>query len=97
MFTIENYKSAAHDLSLDSAYGVIENLNIQYPNRRTNMTPVPGAPAPLVNVNASVSIYSNKSAFDNGLQAIHNRQITVSNPTDNLIEIKAAIQEELSK
>lgn len=93
MFTIPNYQSPAHQLSLTEAYGVIDSIHLGYGAR---LTQEPNA-ATGVNVNANVSIYASKSAFDAKAQPLHSRNVTFQHADDNLSVIKGMVAEELSK
>lgn len=92
MFTIPNYSSPAHQLNLDEAFGVIDSINLGYGAR---LSPEPNT-ATGVNVNANVTIYASKSAFDAKAQPLHSRNVNFQHADDNLSVIKGMIAEELS-
>lgn len=92
MFTIPNYTSPQHQLSLESAFGVIDSINLGYGAR---LNPEPNA-ATGVNVNANVTIYASKSAFDSKAQPLHSRNVSFQHADDNLTTIKAMVAENLS-
>jgi hypothetical protein len=93
MFTIPDYSSPTHQLFLDEAYGVIDSINLGYGAAR--LSPEPNT-ATGVNVNANVTIYASKSAFDAKALPLHNRNVNFQHADDNLTVIKGMIAEELS-
>lgn len=93
MFTIPNYSSPAHQLVLDEAYGVIDSINIGYGAAR--LSPEPNT-ATGVNVNANVTIYASKSAFDSKAQPLHSRNVNFVHANDDITTIKSLVAEELT-
>lgn len=93
MFTVPNYKSASHQLVLDSAFAVIDSINLNYGYRP--IEELESAPKVMVYVN--LTIYTSKKAYDEKAQPLHNRSVSFQQETEDLDAVKAAIPQELSK
>lgn len=95
MFTIPNYTSPQHQLSLESAFGVIDSINLNYGYRSMAAVADPNAPTG-INVNANVTIYASKKAYDDKAQPLHSRNVSFQHANDDLTTIKSLVAEELS-
>lgn len=95
MFTIPNYSSPQHQLNLDSAFGVIDSINLNYGYRSMAAAADPNAPTG-INVNANVTIYASKKAYDDKAQPLHSRNVSFQHANDDLTTIKSLVAEELS-
>lgn len=102
MPTIKPYSSPAHQLKLESAFVITDNINVSFQRKGSNPTNPDGTAGlpfvPIKSFSANVTVYASEAAYTTNAQPIHNRNVSGTVGIDATFDdIDAAIVVELQK